>query len=162
EPDGMGLDLPPQRPAVGHRGEEFTFDALGGFEHAAIVEVDAVAADVLDRKPVAGLEVAPRSARALAKERVVLVESLDECNGDRVRRVGGRSGPRNERRDGGGRHRRCGRFEHRSRDYFGGASTKSLKSLVPLLYSSTAVLAALMCGAAAACCSVTKAFRHSR
>ena len=102
--DELELDLLPQRVAIEPRGPEFALDALGGLQHAAIVEIDAVAADVLDGEPVAGLEVAARGARAFAEQRVVLVEALDQRHRDRLR--GGRGGRRARgKRRRGGRHR---------------------------------------------------------
>ncbi len=82
------LHLLPQR--VGLRaveaGEaELAKDPLGRLVHAPIVEIDPVAADVLDGEPVAGLEVAFRRARALAEQRVVLVEALEQHLRDRAR-----------------------------------------------------------------------------
>ena len=69
---------------------EIAHDALGGLVHAAVVEVDAVARDVLDGEPVAGLEMALRRARALAEQRVVLVEALEQHQRDGARLLGGR------------------------------------------------------------------------
>ena len=64
---------------------------LGRFLHAPIVEIDAVASHMLDRKPVAGLEVALCRACALAEERVMLVEALEQDQRDRKRLL--RCGP---------------------------------------------------------------------
>ena len=79
--DEMELDLLPQR--VGGEGvevgePEFSEDQLRVFVHAAVVEVDPVASDVLNREPVARLEVALGRPGALAEERVVLVEALEQ------------------------------------------------------------------------------------
>ena len=72
--------------------------------HAAVVEVDAVARDVADREQVAGLEVPLGGARAVAEQRVVAVEAVEQRERDRARRVvGGRRGCR--RRYGRGRER---------------------------------------------------------
>ena len=84
---------------------ELAQHAIGGFLDAAIVEVDPVAAHVLDREPVAGFEVASRRARALAEERVVPIEALDQRGRDRVRGLGGRQLTRRQR---GGRDSHCG------------------------------------------------------
>ncbi len=54
---------------------EIALDALDGLGDAPVVEVDAVARDVADRKPVARLEMALGRARAFAKQRVVPVEA---------------------------------------------------------------------------------------
>ena len=54
----------------------------GGFQHAAVVEVDAIAGHMLDGEPVARLEVPLRRARALAEHRVVVVEAVQQQTRD--------------------------------------------------------------------------------
>ncbi len=65
-------------------GAQTRAQPVGGLLHPPIVEVDAVAADVLDREPVAGVEMPPRRARALAEQRVVLVEAFEQRARDRA------------------------------------------------------------------------------
>ena len=65
---------------------EVALDPLDGLGDAPIVEVDAVARDVADREPVTRLEIALRRARAVAEQRVVPVEALDEDLRDDVGR----------------------------------------------------------------------------
>ncbi len=88
EADVVQFHVLPQRVAARsvEPGEpELALDPLGGLLHAAVVEVDPVARDVLDREPVARLEMPLRRPRAFAEERVMLVEAFEQRNGDRRR-----------------------------------------------------------------------------
>ncbi len=84
ERDELALDFAPHRIAVNSRGAQLALKPVGGLLHPPVVEVDAVAADVLDREPVAGVEMPSRRARALAEQRVVLVEAFDQGARDRA------------------------------------------------------------------------------
>ena len=99
ERDELALDFAPTRASRSiARGAQLALDPVGGLLHAAVVEVDAVAADVLDREPVAGVEMPSRRARAFAEQRVVLVEAVDQDARDRA----GLSGDALCAGDGGG------------------------------------------------------------
>src|SRR4029450_3096276 len=158
--DEMELDLLPKRVAVEPCGAEFAIDALGGLEHAAVVEVNAVPPQMLDREPVARFKMAPRRAGAFTEERVVLVEALDQRDRDSVRRVGCWRSPSDQRR-GGGRHRRRAR-SFGAACYCFAASICSFSVLIDLLYSSTALFAAAAADDAWACCAVMNALTQSR
>ena len=57
-------------------------DARRGFQHATVVEVDAVAGDVTDRQPVAGFEVVLCQPRAVAEQLVMAIEPVEGRLGD--------------------------------------------------------------------------------
>ena len=83
--DEMALDLRPEfvvAPGVGPAEAEIALDALDGLRDAPVVEVDAITPDVSDREPVAGLEMPLGGARAVAEQRVVAVEALEDDPGD--------------------------------------------------------------------------------
>jgi hypothetical protein len=91
--DEATLDLRPEcigTAGVRLREVEVALDARHRFGDAAIVEIDAVVRDVADREPVAGFEMALGRARALAEQRVVPVEALEQDLGDDLRRRDGR------------------------------------------------------------------------
>jgi hypothetical protein len=116
EPDIVELHVLPQQLAVGavEAGKPvFALDVVGGFLRAAVVEVDAVARDVLDGKPVARLEVPLGRARAFAKHRVVVVEAFEQQAGDAARLDG--DGVRRGDRGGGGDRRGHGAVARRRR-----------------------------------------------
>src|SRR5205823_5543263 len=103
--DEMQLDAIPQgvgAAARKARRAKFAFDALDGFGAAAVVEVDAIANDVVDRKPIARLEITLGRACAVAKQRVMAVESFEQDLGDRQRRFFRRKRVRDIESDGGG------------------------------------------------------------
>ena len=93
EPDEVELDLLPtarRRPRRRGRRSRYSRSMCSAVScDAAVVEVDAVARDVLDGEPVAGLEVASRRARALAEHGVVPVEAVEQHAGDAARLLGG-------------------------------------------------------------------------
>ena len=94
EADEVELDLLPEAFAGGAvlpGVAVFALDLRGGLVHAAVVEVDAVAGDVLDGEPVARLEMPLRGACALAKHRIVVVEALEHQARDAARLVGDRA-----------------------------------------------------------------------
>ena len=66
----------------------FALDFRGGFQHAAVVEVDAIAGHMLDGEPVARLEVPLRRTRALAEHRIVVVEAFQHETRDAAGLVG--------------------------------------------------------------------------
>ena len=65
-------------------------DALRALVDAAIVEVDAVARDVLDGEPVAGFEMPLCGARAFAEQRVMPVEAVEQRQRDGACLLGNR------------------------------------------------------------------------
>ena len=107
--DVVELDALPQRvgaAAFEARRAELALDPLDRLQDAPVVVVDAVARDVADRAPVAGLEMPLGGARAIAEQRVVAVEAFAQRGGDRARRVvgGGRRDRGEVRRGAGGGH----------------------------------------------------------
>ena len=79
--DVMALDLRPAR-IIDACAAEVEFQAGDRFHDPAVVEVDAVAGDVTDRKPVAGFEVAFCQPRAVAEQLVVAIEPVEGRLGD--------------------------------------------------------------------------------
>jgi len=87
--DEVLLDRLPQRVAfpVGQRDKvEVAFDALGGFAHALVVEVDPLARAPAHAVPVAVFEAALGQLRDIAEQAVVAVEAFDDRARD-MRRV---------------------------------------------------------------------------
>jgi hypothetical protein len=77
----MVLDLRPAR-IIDARAVEFALQAGNRFRDPAVVEVDAVAGDVTDREPVAGLEVILCQPRAIAEQLVMAIEPVECRLGD--------------------------------------------------------------------------------
>ena len=71
---------------------ELAFDTLDRLGAAAVVEIDPVMDDMMDREPVGRFEIALRGACAVAKQRVVSIEPFEQNFRDRQRRIvrGGR------------------------------------------------------------------------
>ena len=113
--DVVQLDPRPQRvgaAAAELDRAELALDALGRLLDAPVVEVDPVARDMADREEVAGLEMLLRGARAIAEQRVVLVESFEQRQRDRAGGVVRGRGDRELGLGAGGHHgveRRCAR-----------------------------------------------------
>src|SRR5450755_884069 len=86
--DVVTLDL---RPAgiVDACAAEVELQPGDGLGNAAVIEVDAVARDVADRQPVAGLEIVLRQPRAVPEQLVVAIESVEGRLGDGLRARGG-------------------------------------------------------------------------
>ena len=88
QPDVVQLDLFPQRVVGGEVDADapvVAIEAFGGLDHPAVVEIDAVARDVLDRAPVPVLEVPACGARALPEQRVMTIEAVENRLRDRPR-----------------------------------------------------------------------------
>ena len=88
--DEIALDLFPKlitAGAVEPRKAVLALYSLGRLDDATIVKVDAISGDVLNREPIACLEMPAARPRTIAKERVVLVEADQEQESDGVRRL---------------------------------------------------------------------------
>ena len=80
----MALDLLPARiVAVG--APEFVSQPCDRLGDAAIVEIDALARDVADRQPVAGLEMTLGGCRTVAEQSVMPIEAVERGLGDGLR-----------------------------------------------------------------------------
>ena len=79
--DVMALDLRPAR-IIDACAAEVELQAGNRFHDPAVVEVDAVAGDVTDRQPVAGLEVILCQPRAVAEQLVMAIEPVEGRLGD--------------------------------------------------------------------------------
>ena len=99
QPDVMTLDRLPAR-LVDPVAAELPLQPRHRLQDAAIIEIDAILRGMRDREPVAGLEMALRDTGAVAKQRVVAIETVQRCLGDRggvgsgghVDRTGARGG----------------------------------------------------------------------
>src|SRR5206468_10966949 len=88
--DVVKLDAIPQRVRAGareSRGAKLPLDALDGLGAAPVIEIDPVVDDMVDREPVPCFEVALGGAGAIAKQRVMPVEALEQNAGDSERRI---------------------------------------------------------------------------
>src|SRR5438067_950961 len=88
--DEVQLDPIPQRVGSAARKPcraKFALDTLDRFGAAAVVEIDAITDDMMNREPIACLEIAFRRTCTVAKQRVMAVEAFEQDLGNRQRRV---------------------------------------------------------------------------
>jgi hypothetical protein len=88
EADVLALDFGPGR-VIDAAAAEVELEAGNGFRDAAIVEVDPVAGDVADRKPIACFKIAFCEPRAVAEQLVMAIEPVEGRLGDGLRARGG-------------------------------------------------------------------------
>ncbi len=86
--DVLALDLGPAG-VIDARAAEVEFQARNGLGDATIVEVDSIAGDVTDGKPIAGFEIFLCQPCAVAEKLVMAIEAVERCPGDGLRARGG-------------------------------------------------------------------------